>query len=135
MKHLFVPYEMALKLKEKGFNEPCLALFNNSDKPIIAGNTPVFNSKTVDDSIICAPTHQQVQDWFETHGVSVETFLTMMGGWRFDLKPIDSKGTRLFQKNGLEIMQGGKIPADFNETFDTKYQALNKAIEEALTLI
>lgn len=26
MKHLFVPYELALKLKEKGFDGPCLAL-------------------------------------------------------------------------------------------------------------
>jgi hypothetical protein len=25
MKHLFVPYELALKLKEKEFNEPCFA--------------------------------------------------------------------------------------------------------------
>ena len=25
MQHLFVPQELALKLKEKGFNEPCFA--------------------------------------------------------------------------------------------------------------
>lgn len=27
MKHLFVPYETALKLKEKGFDEPCITKF------------------------------------------------------------------------------------------------------------
>ena len=27
MKNLFVPYEIALKLKEKGFNEPCFAYY------------------------------------------------------------------------------------------------------------
>ena len=65
MKHLFIPYELAVIAKEKEFDEPCLALFNNSNKPIIAGNTPVFNSKTEDTSIICAPLYQQIVDWLE----------------------------------------------------------------------
>ena len=29
MKHLFVPYEIAKQLKEKGFNEPCLAYYQH----------------------------------------------------------------------------------------------------------
>ena len=29
MKHLFVSYEIALILQEKGFDEPCLAIFLN----------------------------------------------------------------------------------------------------------
>ena len=41
MKHLFVPYELALKLKEKGFNEECLARWfcANNEKPILLLNT------------------------------------------------------------------------------------------------
>lgn len=32
MKKEFVPYELAVKLKELGFDEPCLAVFNESKK-------------------------------------------------------------------------------------------------------
>lgn len=30
MKHLFVPYKLALELKEKGFDEPCLGFYSSS---------------------------------------------------------------------------------------------------------
>lgn len=60
----FIKYEQALALKELEFDEPCFALFNRSDKPVIAGNTPVFNSKTEDDLIICVPTYSGAFRWF-----------------------------------------------------------------------
>lgn len=31
MKELFVPYEIALQLKQKGFNKPCLAVYRDND--------------------------------------------------------------------------------------------------------
>lgn len=42
MNHLFVPYELAVKLKEKGFNEPCLAIFTNEGFRMT--NEPLKNS-------------------------------------------------------------------------------------------
>ena len=64
MEKEFVSYAQALALKELDFDEPCFALFNRSDKPVISGNTPVFNSKTEDDLIICTPLYQQAFRWF-----------------------------------------------------------------------
>lgn len=120
MKNLFVPYGLALKLKEKGFNEPCLALFNNSDKPVIAGNTPVFNSKTEDDSIICVPTYQQVVDWFR---INKDLYSVVF--------PTTNKGMYcavLYRLPNNEIYQS-------IERFDDYYNALNKLINESINLI
>ena len=70
MEKEFISYNQALSLKELGFDEPCFALYNRSDKPVIAGNTPVYNSKTEDDLIICTPLYQQAFRWFrEKHGL------------------------------------------------------------------
>ncbi len=39
MKDQFVPYEIALKLKELGFDEPCFGFYDDNNSPI-AGNYP-----------------------------------------------------------------------------------------------
>lgn len=39
MNHLFVSYEIALKLKEKGFDEECIAMYSNTiDPPYLIKN-------------------------------------------------------------------------------------------------
>jgi len=124
MEKLFVPFELAKQLKEKGFNEPCLALFNNSNTPIISGNTPVYNSKTEDESIICSPLYQQVVDWFrEKHKIELSTTSwkkeSAIGGivWYYSVNDI------------------GK-PCKFNcIDHETIYEALTGAINEAFKII
>jgi hypothetical protein len=78
MKEQFVPYEIALKLKELGFDEECLAHYrynSNMTKPDlinIGGITP--NKSFLDklkgfenESLVLAPLWQQVIDWFRTN--------------------------------------------------------------------
>lgn len=69
MKHLFVPYETALQLKEKGFDEPCLAYYGNSTLTFdkheylecdIKANYILGWKKHV---ITLTPLYQQVIDW------------------------------------------------------------------------
>jgi hypothetical protein len=62
MEKQFCTYEIALKLKELGFNENCIATF---------GENQVFdlqdfeqNYDTFPSHIIAAPLWQQVIDWF-----------------------------------------------------------------------
>ena len=82
MKEQFVPYDIALKLKELGFNERCLAIYINSvlkpitQKPISGNQYYVFNS--VKNNILInpmnctAPLWQQAIDWFrEKHNIQV----------------------------------------------------------------
>ena len=50
MKREFVPYELALKLKELGFDEPCLFLYNSTDddpKPFLASPPEAMDWNTL----------------------------------------------------------------------------------------
>lgn len=118
---LFVPYKIALRLKIKGFNEPCLAIYNNSSIPFIAGNTPVFNDKTEDESIITAPVYEQVVDWFlEKHNILIES------------RPLNT----FTWWDGLVYIYNEDIQRDFRDSgLKTRKEALIIAIEEALKLI
>jgi hypothetical protein len=64
MEKEFVPYELALKMKVLGFDEPCFGFYNNAD-----GN--VWIKHTIDESIkniyigdFEAPTFSQAFRWF-----------------------------------------------------------------------
>lgn len=68
MEKLFIPYELALKLKELGFNEKCIATFDED------GNFELQdfeqNYDTFPSHIIAAPLYQQAFDWFrEKHNL------------------------------------------------------------------
>jgi len=70
MERNFVPYELAVKLKELGFDEPCLACYldsvfviklqsQNSEFEYFNNTTFSFNEKS-----FSAPLWQQAFDWF-----------------------------------------------------------------------
>ncbi|MFW6225475.1 MAG: hypothetical protein ACOC3V_00785 [bacterium] len=69
MKNQFVPVELAIKLKELGFNDPCFGYFDikglNAHKH--PKNPMNLNSNWVEDkknTIVSAPIYQQVFEWF-----------------------------------------------------------------------
>lgn len=76
MEKQFVTYEIALALKELGFNEPCFGCWESNTEyyiPFIVGydlKTPEnFNAK---DNCISAPLWQQVIEWLEEeHGIFI----------------------------------------------------------------
>lgn len=72
MKHLFIPYELAVKLKEKGFDEPCAGYFKYKELVCIWDDdmNPASNSDV--SPHIAAPLYQQVTDWFkDVHKIHV----------------------------------------------------------------
>lgn len=78
MKEQFCTYEIALKLKELGFDECCLAVYFKNKFQLIKG----FNINNVDLHVankmdaILAPLWQQVIDWFRNlHGVIIEVYI------------------------------------------------------------
>lgn len=75
MEKEFVTYDIAIKLKELGFNENCFGYYKNNNTLIwFAGNIGVdhWNLPDIDD--IPAPLWQQVIDWFRIkHNINVET--------------------------------------------------------------
>jgi hypothetical protein len=69
----FVPYELAVKLKQLGFDEPCFARFNNDGDLLIAHTEKYIIDNGVDRSefFTLAPLFQQAFRWFrEEHGMA-----------------------------------------------------------------
>jgi len=71
MQKEFVPYELALKLKELGFDEPCLGLWNlNNGKYEVDIIGVCKYSKEFKYREVLAPLYQQALRWFrEKHGI------------------------------------------------------------------
>ena len=72
MKKQFVTYEIALKLKELGFDEKCSAVYRTGRLYPILGFEKINSLKQ---SVIAAPLWQQVIDWFrEQHLLMLSVF-------------------------------------------------------------
>lgn len=84
MKHLFLPYELSVIAKEKGFNEDCLAVYNCSkDYKLCSENWndatyTITNEKYADISEniqyswVTAPLYQQILKWLRVnHNIKI----------------------------------------------------------------
>ena len=137
MKHLFVSYKLALKLKEKGFNEACLALYSRKgeltsldaiDYEELRG---VINSHTNYNFPCTAPLYQQVVDWLDSKGIHIQItpeFYQDGINWNFQVWEYDSKAYDCVSDRS-SMMYGD------NHEYPTRIDAINGAIEEALKLI
>jgi len=78
MKELFVSYEIALKLKELGFDEFCLGLYYIENKQwfLNSDERPVDN-----EYFIYAPLYQQVIDWLKIEKKIL--VIERWDGWEF----------------------------------------------------
>lgn len=134
MKNLFIPCELAVIAKEKGFDEPCLAIYQKN-KHLFLGECHGFNMGYD----IYAPLYQQIVDWFrEKHKLHICV--------DFDkLKDNDdAPDIELYSFRINEVWSEGKDWSDYRYGFKhimvrhkqlSYYEALNKAIEEAFNLI
>lgn len=130
MEHLFVSCELALKLKEKGFDEECLACFRDVGHIFSRVNNvyPIGfcrNSQSQGNINymyhVATPLYQQVIDWFrEKHKIIVDV-RTIWINKAIGLSEISSYVPHCNH--------------DINVEYDDYYKAFDIAIEEALTLI
>jgi hypothetical protein len=76
MEKEFVPYELAVKLKELGFNEPCFATYSNvQEAEIEKGSLSYYEGLflPISSEMFClAPTYQQAFRWFREKGIENE---------------------------------------------------------------
>ena len=132
MKEQFVTYEIALKLKEKGFDEPCfgdyfhferhnqsILDYDEDRERIITDNTDENITKYL------APLWQQVIDWFrEKHNKVIDLHLwdrEDKESWKYEVTEYGEYEMHFQTKNP-------KIKCSYE-------QARQTAIEHALTLI
>lgn len=68
MERYFLPYDMSVKLKEKGLNIPFYFFYRTDDvDKQIHHSTSIkaleYSNKIIDDEVVIAPMYQQVFDW------------------------------------------------------------------------
>jgi hypothetical protein len=105
MESLFVPYQIALALKELGFDEPCLGHYQDRDETTLHG--AVATSKNVYFSIgetnkgfivrnsrisncVLAPLYQQAFRWFREK-YQLVNYIEYYAEWNFEIFRIDDK--------------------------------------------
>jgi len=129
MKEQFVTYDIALKLKELGFDEECLCTYGKSDKRFmrnpgtnmidepVEDNPYYWQNSKVHESVICAPLWQQVIDWFrEANNLQVEIL------WRGDMSMFCYKIGR-FRYASHEFSE-----IDYRQFEEAREQAILKAL-------
>ena len=135
MQKQFVTYEIALSLKELGFNEPCLGFFDKelflfclvdqeSDCEI---NTITYenglNNIIADinyETIIIAPLYQQVIDWFrEKHNIHI-SIPNYYDGWSIDIRGF---------KQNINLEYHSEPGICLENYYEAREQAILKVIE------
>jgi hypothetical protein len=112
----FIPYNLALELKQLGFDEPCLAFYERS-KELIIQECEVTDFHT--SSLQClAPLYQQAFRWFrEKHGL---VGIVKFGTNDFTYTIYNADGIGLLTKESL----------NFNGTYEeAELVCLQKLIE------
>ena len=83
----FTPFELAVKLKEKGFDEPCCGYYHcngGNDSFELCGNGDRDFQNSKNQYRVAAPTISQVLKWLRnTHNLHVETYPCGLGMWKF----------------------------------------------------
>lgn len=144
MKHLFIPYELAIIAKEKRFDEPCFATYYKNNQELhglvlrdiedTSANCLDYHweNKNVHESVICAPLYQQIVDWFrEKHKIEFYILSTI----RFEKKRYYYSAIHIKTDSNEKEVASMNIITSIEDTFIDFYLAFNKAIEEAFKLI
>ena len=89
----FVPYELALRMKQLGFDEPCLGFYNKEDRPNLGYCTNSFQDDTTLEIKCTAPLYQQAFRWFRDnhnlfHEINVDK--TMEPKFAYTIKEYES---------------------------------------------
>ena len=122
----FIPYELAVKLKELGFDEPCLFAFDNCSTPMrctdLRTNDQKFNGVNYNSSSYTSqPTLSQAFRWFREKHELPSNLELLKSGWDYviytDVIEEINYGDGPFQtyeeaelaclNKLIEIMQGG----------------------------
>ena len=94
MEKEFVPYELALRLKALGFDEPCLAYYNKKELFSFTQicNEPLESHYIKMSNRLCTPLYQQAFRWFrEKYGYWSYIKEATKGTCRFYIEKFDEK--------------------------------------------
>ncbi len=124
MKHLFVPYNIALLAKKKRFDNPSFGLYDNMEDLILDVHQSyekihgIRNSHLTNE--VSAPLYQQLTDWFETKKIFISILYAAPDTNKFHYR-IDDYNNNSFAKYSKEY-------------YLTRVETQIKAFEEAFKL-
>lgn len=124
----FVSYEQAVKLKECGFDWPCICYYNRSisKSRIIISGRELFAASCDDDEILC-PSLSQAAKWLrEVKGIYVEVKVRNHNAFEVVGKVIDNPPYII--KHLFDLW-------DYKNPYFTYESALSAGIDAALELI
>ena len=115
----FVIYEQALKLKQLGFDEPCLAYWD--DNKVFELNSEFLKGSEMDDTWLTAPTWHSAFDWFRQNHP-----------YRFYILPCSQH-----EKNLFEITLPSSIfyTSSEDEAYNTYKEAKQACLEKLIEII
>lgn len=123
MEKLFVSYELALKLKELGYNEVCFGCTTGGNA-VFKSNHSYYKHTAI--------LYQQVIDWFrEKHGMHLDVTFREVNGNKIEGINSVYFDIEIYKLSGGDATKIYK----FSEYSDNYYESLNKAIEESLKII
>lgn len=126
MKDLFIPFNLAVIGKDKGFDEKCLGYYNQNERvflfEIMMGDKFTIEQNPNYEGGILAPLYQQIIYWFEKSEIFPDAKLDI------------SDGT--FKWYGkVEVIIDYELKTVFtSRPYPTKQKALDEAIKEAFNL-
>lgn len=126
MTEQFVPYEIALKLKELGFDEKCFSMYDDTPNGafLYQYKKPQKLSLGLGKSDCSAPLYQQAFDWFrEKYNLDSEIYLNH----DFNCKKIYTY--LILQLNGNIISHKCSTTGQYNNHKEAQLKCLEKLIE------
>lgn len=142
MEKHFATYEQSLALKELGFDEPCLANYNNlTDKTrfifgktnegcITVNKVPGTDKIVISNERILAPLKSQVFEWFrDNHQLfyNIETNCSQLSSeWGFDYTIFDKENDKWLSTEPQNCPPGETTYKTYEET---ESGCINKLIE------
>jgi hypothetical protein len=135
MEKEFVPYELALKLKQLGFDEPCLALYLDNDKKTFTKcmegcdtNSWLKEHMKVYGSSTTAPLFQQAFRWFREKHQKNNILFSDGYQWTFDLRWADEDSLDKYPSVQFPRREVGR------EMFDTYEEAELACVTELIEI-
>ncbi len=150
MIELFLPYELAVTAKEKGFNEKCFGFYTEEYKELIYSQPKIHKSSDLPTKPFSAPMCQQIIDWFRTsHDIIIEVAPTFAPKEKYITEYAFSITGANVRRSSAHDSYINIRPVNhwFNSVSEhpkhkklpvmtaSYYEALNKAIEQSFKLI
>jgi 2,3-bisphosphoglycerate-independent phosphoglycerate mutase len=132
----FAPYELALELKELGFDEPCLAYWDNNKLFVIDRNSGRIqknsNYKDIFEGIISAPLYQQAFRWFrEKYDLDYSLLPESSSGHKLSTRTFNIVIYKYYMNMNVQaeiVIIDGKI-GRYNKREEAEIACLRKLIE------